>query len=278
MSDTIDAARHIRRRDAMLYSRHPAQIIQAADAASHTAAYFPELDESEVPPIFRSQLALISTTGGSQYSTFLLAGTASTPGRRLVSQLVAHEDLLPANLIVSAAHDLGWIESATTSWPLQRRTPEAHQRATPPQRERKSTAALRVDRLTSIQASFGLPIQALAEVLGVSRPNLYKWLDASKDIGLQEANVRRLASVHLLAERWRQMCSVPLSSVMHEPLANGSTVLGMLESETIDSDAVISAFDELQARLSTQMKTRSQLRAEAGFKRRPSVRALPSDE
>mgnify|MGYP003335351590 CR=1 FL=1 len=42
--------------------------------------------------------------------------------------------------------------------------------------------------------------------------------------------------------------------------------------------ALRAAFDELTAKLQAQPKTLSQRLADAGFKRRPSSRSLPSDE
>ena len=51
-----------------------------------------------------------------------------------------------------------------------------------------------------------------------------------------------------------------------------------LSSDAIDEAALRAAFDELTAKLQAQPKTLSQRLADAGFKRRPSIRSLPSDE
>lgn len=139
-------------------------------------------------------------------------------------------------------------------------------------------ARLRVERLAAIQAALGLPIQALADVLDISRPGLYKWLDASKDIALQETNRQRLASVERLGKVWRQRSNAPLSAVAYEPLARGSSVLQMLSNERLDEEAVINAFDELVDKLQAKPKSPSRRMAEAGFTRRKPGRSLPEDE
>jgi hypothetical protein len=49
-------------------------------------------------------------------------------------------------------------------------------------------------------------------------------------------------------------------------------------ADQVDEAAVVGAFDELLAKLAGKPKTRSQNLAEAGFKRRPTAKSLPSDE
>lgn len=141
-----------------------------------------------------------------------------------------------------------------------------------------SAAGMRVDRLARIQAALGLTMVDLADVLRVSRPQLYKWFDTAYDGALQDANRCRLEVVERLARRWRERSAGPLRAVTREPLANGGTVFDRLTAEPIDDDSVIATFDELAEKLKAQPKTRSRLLAEAGFTRRPSIRLLPSDE
>ena len=117
-----------------------------------------------------------------------------------------------------------------------------------------------------------------AQVLGLSRPDLYKWLDASKDMKLHEANRERLAVVERIARHWRERSAAPLRSVVNEPLAGGQTALSMMVADAIDEAAIVGAFDELAVKLRSKPKSRSQKLADAGFTRRPSARALPTDE
>jgi transcriptional regulator with XRE-family HTH domain len=153
-------------------------------------------------------------------------------------------------------------------------TQSAQDRKTAP----SAAARLRVERLAALQASFGLPMADLAQVLGITRQGLYKWLDASKDVKVQGANLERLALVERIGKKWRELSLAPLSSMAREPLANGKTVLDLLIDEEIDEAAAIGAVDQLAAKLQAKPKSRSQKLANAGFKRRPSARSLPADE
>lgn len=142
----------------------------------------------------------------------------------------------------------------------------------------QAAARQRVKRLAAIQAALGLSTADLAQVLHLSRPGLYKWLDASNDLRLQEAKRERLAKVERIANRWRERSVRPLGSFAHEPLAGGGTALAMMSAEDIDEIAVLGALDELVAKAAGKPKSRSQKLTEAGFRRRPSSRSLPSDD
>lgn len=139
-------------------------------------------------------------------------------------------------------------------------------------------ATLRVERLTQIQSALGLPTLALAHALGITRQYLYKWLDATKEITLQETSRQRLAIVERLAKLWSERSRAPLSSFAHEPLAGGRTMLQMLTDEVLDEEIITSALDELVAKVMDKPKSLSQRMVEAGFKRRPSAHTLPADE
>jgi len=133
-------------------------------------------------------------------------------------------------------------------------------------------------QFVSIQAVLGLPMGDLARVLGLSRAELYKWLDDSEDLKLHEGFRRRLGAVERIAGRWRERSGAPFVSVAHEPLAAGQSAFSMLVADLIDEAAIVGAFDELLARLTVRPRSRSQRLADAGFTRRPSIRALPPDD
>ena len=133
-------------------------------------------------------------------------------------------------------------------------------------------------QFVSIQAVLGLPMGDLARVLGLSRAELYKWMDDAANLQLHEGFARRLGAVERIAGRWRQWSGAPFVSVVHEPLASGQSAFSMLVAEVIDEAAIIGAFDELLVRLNVRPRSRSQRLADAGFTRRPSARALPTDE
>jgi hypothetical protein len=141
-----------------------------------------------------------------------------------------------------------------------------------------ATAKLRVARLASVQAAFGLSTQAMASVLSITRQGLYKWFDESKDITLQEASRQRLAMVERLADLWRNRSNAPLSSMVHEPLTGGRTVLELLTDDVLDEGGITGAFDELVGKLQGKPKSPSQKMVEAGFTRRRQGKSLPDDE
>lgn len=141
-----------------------------------------------------------------------------------------------------------------------------------------AAARVRVERLSAIQAILGFSTSDFARALGLSRPGLYKWLDVTSNLKLQEANRERLAAIERISKQWRQRSTAPLSSVADEPIADGRTVLSLLLADQLDETAIVGAYEGLLAKLAGMPKSRSQKLADAGFKRRPSAKSLPSDE
>jgi hypothetical protein len=293
VSDTIQAPVHRRR-------QYPAAPFDA-DLRNEIVLYFP------------ATIAQGSSHWGALVSPVIIGASFSTTAPPPL-QRVVHENMLFTNLVVPEtslplanwlfrpmeppesrhvladdaiathfARFLDWMMTATaaTAGSITIRPHPgtfAMARAAPTLEITKTPAALRVERLSAIQAALALPWQELAEVLRISRPNLYKWLDASKDITVQADNRQRLAAIERVSKLWREQTGAPLSAVIHEPLASGLTALQMLKADEIDEAALGRAFKELVGRLHQRPKTRSQRRAEAGFKRRPSARALPREE
>lgn len=137
---------------------------------------------------------------------------------------------------------------------------------------------LRVERLARIQGAFGLPLKTLAEVLRVSRAQLYKWFDASRDLSMQDGNAERLAIIEALAQSWLQRSTQPLVVVGQEPVDNnGDTIIDLLSRSEIDSAALERAFDVLADKLGDR-RTRGQRLRDAGFTRRRTHRSLPPDD
>lgn len=250
-------------RDATIYQQRPAALIDAVEEAyapaypsvhllhGHSASLLFKVTEQAL-------LVAHKLTGATRYA--LCDKSWSTTTTSVI-------EAAPAD--AQEARWEQWAENAR----------EAFERAAT-QQGRTTTAAarLRVDRLAAIQASLGFTTQDLAAVLGLSRPQLYRWLDAADDVRMQDAKRQRLAAVERVAKAWQERSPAPLRSVAHEPLANGSTLFALLSADAIDEAALRAAFDELTAKLQAQPKTLSQRLADAGFKRRPSSRSLPSDE
>lgn len=139
---------------------------------------------------------------------------------------------------------------------------------TQPVVSRPSAAArYRVERLTSLEAALGMSKQELADVLRISRAGLYKWLDESHDVKLQEGNAARLSQLGRIATAWQRRTPLPLSAVKHEEV-NGTTILAMLTAEELDEKSIVGALDEVLSRVKNRPKSPSQRLADAGFKRR----------
>lgn len=141
-----------------------------------------------------------------------------------------------------------------------------------------TAAKLRVERISEIQAALGVPMQTLACILKISRPCLYKWIDAEQSIALHPDNRERLATIERLVAEWRKQSRAPLSVVAQEPLKSGHTIIDLLTQETISQKAVLAAFEHLADKLKSKPKSLSQRMAEKGFTRRPSSRLLPLDD
>jgi len=272
VSNTIQG-RHYTARQAALLQRRPYDIIKAADSIE-------DVVEDHEP--FMVQFNYSSTTLSGTHANLVGAGVQ---GRVLKTPLTAGTKVVVLNtswsttapeLIVDLDEyqaDNSWSRWASQANEALKKAASAAPRQT------TAAARWRVERLSALQAAFGFTIQNLAAVLGITRPQLYKWLDAANDIKLQETSRARLATVERIAKEWAARSSAPLSSVSKEPLAAGaSSVFDLLSVDVIDDGRVIAAFDELVGKLQEKPKSRSQRLREAGFTRRPSVRSLPSDE
>jgi hypothetical protein len=146
-----------------------------------------------------------------------------------------------------------------------------------PRTSAQEQAARRVHRLVAIQGALGLSTQALAQVLQISRAQLYKWIDPSRIIELQQASVKRLTSLEALASKWASTSSMPLSAVAYEPVMGDRTIIDLLSSDSLDDAEIHNAFSSLAQRASGQGPSLTDRLKRAGFRaRRPGP--LPSDE
>lgn len=271
MSNTIQA-RHYTARQAALLQQCPGDLIDAAEnvAEAVEGAYSRTVHVVYANDSLHVANANVVGIGGAGRRLV----TAQTAGTKVLLVSTSWPTTAP-ELLVDL--DECQTDNSWTRWAGQAK--EALQNAAATARRQTTAAARwRVERLSALQTTFGFTIQDLAAVLGITRPQLYKWLDAANDIKLQEASRARLATVERIAKEWASRSKAPLSSVSKEQLPAGGTVFALMSADVIDDGAVIGALDELMARLDEQPKSRSQRLREAGFTRRPSVRSLPSDE
>lgn len=242
MSNTIQV-RHYTTGQAALLQQRPRDLI---DAAENMAEALEGSISRTVHVVYEhrnlhdSNVNIVGVGGAGQGLT-----TALTAGTKVMLVSTSWPTTAPELLFDPSEYQS---ENNWTRWAGQAK--EALQKGASKER-RPSTAAarLRVERLSALQAAFGFTIQDLAAVLDITRPQLYKWLDAAIDIKLQETSRVRLTAAERIAKEWTSRSSAPLSSVSKEPLNAGRTVFEMLTSDAVDEAAVIAAFDELIARL-----------------------------
>jgi hypothetical protein len=233
-------------REAALRQRRPGAIIDEAErlaAASNqfVAVWVPELQSSGIVKIG----GLVAVFSGG-----MTAATRCAPVQTSWSTTALEEvdDLLVDAAGTTWTH---WAESTRKAF-LDAAAKTADKNAKPQTREAQdlqAEAQRRVQRLVAIQAALGLTMQDLAVALNLSRPQLYKWMDPSQDVRLQETKRRRLDTVERIAKAWQARSAAPLRAVAHEPLANGRTVFELLAADAIDEATVNAAFDELTAKL-----------------------------
>lgn len=135
------------------------------------------------------------------------------------------------------------------------------------------------NRLIAVQATLGLAPPDLAGALHISTTRLYQLMRYGQDARpLLQFEAARLAAMERVAKAWAAQSAAPIQAVAHLPVSNDRTVVDLLAAEPFSEQDVSAALDELQAVLKAQPKSRSQLLKESGYKRRPPVRGLPSDE
>jgi hypothetical protein len=137
------------------------------------------------------------------------------------------------------------------------------------------------DRLVAVQATLGLTMPDLARALQVSTQQLFEWFTPpdrqAPDDHLPPPTAKRLDGMERAANAWQARSAAPLRAVAHQPLADGRTFVDLLATEGYPDHALTAALDELHAMLLARPPSPSQRLAEAGHRRRPSIRALPSD-
>lgn len=105
------------------------------------------------------------------------------------------------------------------------------------------------DQAREVLAALSLNKSQLAEVLGVSRPTLYDWLDGSEP---NASNAARLTTLLRLLARASIGSSNPLNArFVRRPLSDGnSSLLDVLTASPLDEESVSALLRE--ARLSSE--------------------------
>ena len=273
MSATIEV-RNYRIRDTSMFQHRPSSLIKTDERDERPgpirfAGIVP--NTNRMIDVSRAGIGAIGAIVTGCVGTILVIDNNPPTGGRAA----IHHELLGA--IGTSSHS---VPSSAYNWTKRAETTKEWPRKTEVDLKPADSAfaKLRVERLASIQAALGVSSQALAEILRISRQGLYKWLDGSKDVTLQEANRLRVASVERIAKRWREQSVAPLNTVIHETLISGRTLFEILTDEEVDEVRVGDTFSELLDKLNRKPKSLSQKMVEAGFTRRPTGRAVRDDE
>lgn len=269
MNNTIQT-RSYSSHEAVLLQQRPSDIIEAAETVVDT----PEtLNQHVVQIIYgggQSRVlnsSVISAGRGKTLPEVVLTASAKVYLLSLSRPTTSPDSLVDSEEFVAQDGWTRWV--AETKGLLQRAAASVRRSPT-------AAAHLRMNRLAVLQTAFGFTTQDLAEVLGISRQQLYKWLDVTKEVKLNEASRVRLTAIERVAKAWTMRSATPLGSVSREPVANERTVFEMLTANVVDEAIIVGALDELVVKLQSKPKTRSQRLRDAGFTRRVST--LPSDE
>lgn len=236
---------------------------------------------------------LIDTVEGAQHRSWAYDVAAQSSSFIIAPRL--RNDPISLNIETSATQtspslDTGWAVETTASkiktgdlipdpWtPWAEAVKDAVTKMPLPAADAPAAARLRAERITDIQAVLGFSIVDTARILGVTRQALYHWLDASKDVKLQEASRGRLTSIERLVKSWGEHSASPLAALAQEPLATGQTIMQMMYADIVDEQKIMAAFDELARRLHAKPQSPSQKLAQAGATRRKSAHSLPREE
>jgi len=153
----------------------------------------------------------------------------------------------------------------------------AHKPVPPPKAAAQPAATqLRVQQLVQLQSSLGLPLQGLAETLNISRPQLYKWLDANNDVNMQSSSRLRLNQILELAQYWDQQSPKPLNAWLKQS-HQAATLLGLLKADTLLMDDIRGYMQQAASELAQAPRSASQKMRDAGFTRRISAWAQSDD-
>lgn len=233
------------------------------------------IDSADAPAPLSTRPSAYCMSGSEGLIEWSMYGTFGSAEDSTVASLAAAPSTTPR--VTYEILDLSG--SASTNWLVWARTTRdaLRQGVTPLGGKTQTTSDNRTaQRIAELQAILGFSLRDLAQVLGVTRQGLYKWLDAKRAVRIQGANRDRFDQVERLMRVWRDLASTPLSSVASEPLESGQTLRQLLIEKEIDEDSVREALQELSRRLNERPRSRSQRLAARGFTKRS--KALPSDE
>jgi len=100
------------------------------------------------------------------------------------------------------------------------------------------------EKIAGIRRYLSLNITDLAKVLNVGRPTVYSW--ATAPVNLHSNHRKQIDAVYEIARNWRALSSEPMGPLAREPLENGRTIIDLLSTDKMDSEAIRKAMLQVQ--------------------------------
>lgn len=108
--------------------------------------------------------------------------------------------------------------------------------------------------ISTIKFNFSLPVSHLADVLRVSRPTVYAWLDEEIEIRIQAFHQRRIEQLASYAELWWARASGRRFPKELFDSSFGSMLLDLLKAEILNDQLIRKAIEALCASLPVKRK------------------------
>lgn len=115
----------------------------------------------------------------------------------------------------------------------------------------------------------GLPITAIAEMMGVERKTIYAWLDGS---AVRDENAERLSALYQILNREMNGDFRPLYRVWNQAGPNGQVLRNMLSAKNVDSASISETLAALRITMDHYAKTERQKSNRGG---NPALDELP---
>jgi len=112
------------------------------------------------------------------------------------------------------------------------------------------------DQVRFIQASMGLSVSHLADILGVERQTIYNWLQAEDPPALQSRTRTKLADITEIAKQWANRCQFPMGKLSTTLDIGGITFLDLLKQNPRSDQALRNAMDILATRINETQASR----------------------
>jgi len=149
----------------------------------------------------------------------------------------------------SASYDVTVMVRWSSPQVVVRSKRQVQGRASAPNAGRRASALVPVSiaaRVRTLAAALSLNKTQLANVLRVTRPTLYSWLDGTEP---EATNLERIDRLCRLLERADVSSAHPLNAIFvrRDPLDDGLPLLELLGAESLDEPAVLDAIERVRS-------------------------------